>query len=63
MKCPECNKIIDKVRVYSECWQWGYLDDEKPEINDYSSIEEVTETVSVTCPECGKDITDSIELF
>ena len=62
MKCPECGKKILYVRVYSECWQRGNLTGNK--IKSYGIVE--TENVShdicgIGCPECGEDITKSIE--
>jgi len=60
MKCPKCNKYISRVRVYSEAWQWGELDGKV--VADYGSVEELTETTSVGCPECGAELIDYIEL-
>ncbi len=58
MKCPNCKKEIEKVRVYSEAWQWATL--KGKEIDEYGSIEEVLETICVECPECNTEIDDSI---
>lgn len=58
-KCPKCNKPIDSVRVYSEAYQIGTLEGLK--IVDYGSVEELTETISIECPECSEDIIDFIE--
>lgn len=59
MKCPNCKKEIEKVRIYSECWQYGTL--EKNTVSDYGSIEDILETVAIECPECNADIINSIE--
>ena len=53
LKCPQCKKELDWVRVYSECYQRGEL--RGNEIVDYGSIDEITETVGIECPECGYD--------
>jgi len=59
MKCPKCKKEITQVNVISECWQKAYL--LKNKINDYDSIEEITETKKIECPECHEDIKDYIK--
>lgn len=61
MECPECGNEILYVRVYSECWQKGWLNGKR--ITSYGSIQ--TENVSsdicgIGCPECGEDISKSI---
>ena len=58
MKCPKCNKEIEQVNVYSECWQKSTLDGNK--INYYGSVE-VLETIEIECPECHADIRDYVE--
>lgn len=59
MKCPKCNKEIDKVRVYRECWQWGFLygsiHTDSGGVNAYGKI------YGMECPECGQDIQKFIE--
>jgi len=57
--CPGCKKALDDVRVYSEAYQIGELQGNK--IVVYGSVEELTETVGIECPECGKDIMNLIE--
>jgi len=59
MKCPECKKEIDHVRVYSECLQIGALEGNK--ITDYGLVEEILETQGIECPECNEDITKYVE--
>ena len=59
MKCPKCKKEIKSVRVYSETWQKGTLKGNV--IEDYGKIEELTETISIECPECNEDISEHIE--
>jgi len=61
MKCPNCKKGIDKVIVTSKCWQYGYLEQSptnklKYRIADYSSVEEIYETISITCPEYDMEV-------
>lgn len=53
MICPQCKKATPWVRVYSECWQRGELNENK--IMDYGSVQELTETIAIECPECGYD--------
>lgn len=57
-KCPKCFKDIESVRVYSECYQIAMLDGLK--IKDWGSVEEITETIAIECPECSQDIQDWI---
>ena len=52
-KCPSCDKELDNVRVYSECWQNATLKGNS--IEDYGSVEELTETIAIECPHCGYD--------
>lgn len=61
MKCPKCNKEIDKVVVVSECWQYGRLKDDSNEIIDYGSVESIDITLHIDCPECLKDIRKYLE--
>ena len=68
MKCPKCRKEIDKVCIVSKCWQYGYLGPlnlklTKPKchITSYGGVEEIFETISITCPECDEDISECIE--
>jgi len=60
MKCPKCDAKIDHVIVYSECYQFGELE-EGNKIQSYGSVEEITETKSINCPKCGEDITNYIK--
>ena len=59
MRCPDCTRTIERVRVYSECWQIGWLDGQR--IVDYESIEEITTTIAVRCWECNADVRELIE--
>lgn len=65
MKCPQCHKELTKVRVYSECWQYGYIDKLKnaKKIESYGEISELTETTGIECPECGADLENIIEEY
>lgn len=58
MKCPYCEKEIEKVAIYSECKQYGEL--KENHIVEYSSVEEIFETKDIECPECGADIKNCI---
>ena len=68
MKCPKCKKKIDRVVVTSKCWQYGDLVEAKDStlttprflIEEYGSIEEIYETISITCPECDGDIEEYV---
>jgi DNA-directed RNA polymerase subunit RPC12/RpoP len=60
LKCPKCNKILERIRVYSECWQWGYLDGKT--ITYVDSVEDMLETTSWECPYCGYDFFAKAEL-
>lgn len=55
MKCPKCNEEIETVLVFSRCSQTGYLNAEG-KIDDYSEVDEIYETESIECPECGNVI-------
>jgi hypothetical protein len=59
MVCPLCKKVIGQVRVVSECYQYGELKGNK--VDDYGSVEEITETIDVICPECNRSIIDYVE--
>ena len=62
MKCPECKKKISYVRVYSECWQIGYLEGTK--IKEYAPVEEenvLPDITGIECPECHADISNNVE--
>lgn len=62
MKCPKCTKEIPFVRVYSECWQAGYLEGNK--IKEYAPVEQghvLPDISGIECPECGEDISKVIE--
>ena len=54
-RCPLCSADLDEVLVYSECRQRGAIDDEGI-ISDYSGVEEVFDTSSICCPQCGSDL-------
>jgi len=60
MKCPKCDAKIDHVRVYSECYQCGELE-EGNKIQSYGPVQKLTETIAIECPECGEDIINYIE--
>jgi len=66
MRCPKCNKEIDHVDITSDYGSSsvGYLKGNK--IVEYEMIkrrmgEEFSEIVSIECPECSEDISDSVE--
>lgn len=66
MKCPKCKKEIDHVDIISDYGSSsvGYL--KGNEIVEYEVIkrrmgEEFSEIISIECPECGEDISDSVE--
>lgn len=60
MICKHCKKEIGRVRVYSECWQFGTLEGNK--IADYGRTEEITDdTIAIECPECGGDLESEVE--
>ena len=65
MKCPKCNKEIEHVDITSGYGSSsvGYLKGNK--IAEYEMVEgavgdEFSEIISIECPECGDDISDSI---
>lgn len=60
MTCPNCTHEMSRVRVYSECWQYGTLEGNK--VVDYGSVEQIGKAIEVICDACGEDITDAIEL-
>lgn len=57
MECPKCKTKLDHVHVFSQCWQKAQVD-EKGNVSDYGSVEEVLETLAIECPECSEDITN-----
>jgi len=66
MKCPKCKKEIDHVDITSDYGSSsvGYLKGNK--IVEYEMVvrcmgEEFSEIISIECPECGNDISNSIE--
>jgi len=59
MKCPKCNKEIEKVTVISESWQRADID-ENGKITDYGSTEMEGDTERIECPECSGDIRSHI---
>jgi DNA-directed RNA polymerase subunit RPC12/RpoP len=61
MICPNCKKEISFVRIYSECWQKGYLDGDSKTVISYGSVEEITEAIGIECPECGHDLEPLVE--
>ena len=62
MKCPYCKTEIDKVIFESKCWQEGYLDGDTNMVTEFGSVEEVGETLFVTCPNCDESIIDVVDL-
>lgn len=52
--CPSCNELLERVNVYSECYQKAALNGNK--IIDYDSVEEILKTVGIECPNCGYDL-------
>ena len=59
MNCPHCNGTIEKVAIISRCWQFGELND-NGKIEDYGSIEEILDTISIHCPKCDGDLTELV---
>jgi len=59
MKCPNCDKELEEVHVYSQCWQKATLKGNK--IVDYGSVEDILDTDTIECPECGENITKLVE--
>jgi hypothetical protein len=55
VECPKCHKEITYVNVYSECWQKGFLNENK--IINYGNVE-VLETTEIECPECYASLWD-----
>ena len=51
MKCPKCKHKLTRVNVISECWQKAWVD-AKGKITEYGSVEEVTDTLFIECPDC-----------
>ena len=66
MKCPKCRKSIDRIVVVSKCWQYADIVETKESnvakprflIEDYGHVEQILETLSTTCPECDKDLSE-----
>lgn len=66
INCPnkKCNRELEYVRVYSECYQKGWLssnENEPNRIDNYDSVEELTETIAIECPYCGQDVRELVE--
>jgi len=65
MRCPKCKTDIDKVKVTSKCWQWGYLEPEDSldpkKIKEYGSVEDILDTLKIECPNCGANLTHIVE--
>jgi len=59
MICPNCKAEIEKVIVYSQCYQIGYLDGNK--IDNYSGVREVLETQGIECPECHEELIGELD--
>ena len=60
MICPHCTHEITKVRVYVECWEYGFLEGNR--ITSYGSVEDIGETsLAIICEECDEDITHAID--
>ena len=59
MICPNCNKEIKEVNVYSLAQQKAVLDGNK--IIHYGGVEILLDTEEIECPECFTDITNSVE--
>jgi hypothetical protein len=60
MKCKGCKKKIERVLIYSDCWQFGMLRGNR--IVEFGSVEEVMNTTSIECPECNEDLTKEVQL-
>jgi hypothetical protein len=61
MKCPKCGKDIERVIVVSQCWQYGQLAENSNKIVEYGSVENITDTILIECPECSQDIMKEVE--
>lgn len=53
IECPHCHKVINDVRVISECEQIGVLRDDK--IVEYVELI-INYTTAIMCTECGGDL-------
>lgn len=53
--CPRCNEKLEKVVVLSECKQFGYVDEDN-NIRNYSSVENIFETIAIECEHCGQNL-------
>ena len=60
MKCKGCGRVIDRLILYRDCWQYGTLKGKK--LVDYGPVEEIQGVVSVECPECHEDLRGEVEL-
>lgn len=59
MNCPNCGKELHEVKVYSQCVQDAEIDKDG-NVTDYSSVEDILETLAINCPYCLEDIADLI---
>lgn len=59
MKCPLCNKEINRVNIICECWLKGDL--EGNNIISYGSVEEIMDTKLIECPKCSGNITNYVK--
>lgn len=60
MKCPKCEKDIDRVHIYSECVQEVSIDEFGNTV-EYESAEVLETTIAIECPECQADLRDVIK--
>jgi len=61
MKCPGCKKVINKVRVFSQCSQSGFLREKTRTISWYDNDITVLETLDIECPDCGESLKDKVK--
>ena len=59
MNCPACEKSLDHVNAYSQCFHKVVVD-EDGHTGDWSSPE-VLEDTTFECPQCCEDISDVIK--
>lgn len=59
IKCPQCDEPLERVRVYSETYQYATV--EGDQIVDYGGVEELTETIAIECNNCNHDVIDILK--
>ena len=58
--CPKCKTELEYINAYSLCRQKVSLNARNQVVN-YSSVQEVYETCSFECPDCGEDLTELVK--